>query len=1081
MFGLTGCSQKSEKTITPVAIKFENVPVEHSNIEFQNTLIEDDDLNIIEYLYYYNGGGVAIGDINNDGLEDIYFTANQTSDKLYLNLGNLKFKDITKEAGIKTDSTWSTGVTMDDINNDGLMDIYVCKVGKYKSMKAHNLLYINQGGNKFIESSSSYGLDFSGFSTQASFFDYDKDGDLDMYLLNHSVHTPRSYGDIRIRHVKDTLAGDILFENKLVQGENKFIDVTSESGIYSSPLGYGLALITSDINDDGLIDIYVGNDFHENDYLYINQGDKTFKESISDYINHTSRFTMGVDVGDINNDCKADIFSLDMMPYDKEIFLKSAGEETDKVSRIKKNFGFENQYSRNTFQLNRDNASFSEVALFTNTFATDWSWSVLIQDFDNDGLNDLFITNGIYKRPNDLNYINYLSNINFSKYSQTKQNEIEHKLIEEMPTINLTNVVFHNKGNLQFERFSDQAGFTPSYSNGAAYSDLDNDGDLDLVVNNINEQAFLLENKSSDITNNNYISFSLKGNIQHPCVNGAKLYVFANGSKQFKELTNARGFQSSSTHKLNFGLGKIKTVDSVQVYWLDNTIQTEKNLAINQNHIINKTNSTSVLNKSPLHSQSKTSKRFPYVHIENPYLDYEFESLIPEKLSTEGPAVVKADFNNDGMEDIYIGASKFQAPSFFIQQKNGKYIKVKETAFMKDIMYEDVDAASFDYDNDGDLDLYVMSGGNEKPEGDPQLEDRIYINDGHANFKRLGLTLIRTNGGSVSAADFDGDGLEDLFIGNRSVPGAYGLSPESYILKNNGDKGFVIVDRQKFGMVTDSKWIDMNNDNLLDLVIVGDWMPVTILINTGNLKFQNKTKELGLEDTQGLWNVISVSDLDNNGYQDLILGNAGLNLKWKASKEKPVKLYVHDFDKNEQLDPIIFYDFFGKYVPFPSKDKLAGQLPSLKKKFLDYSKFAKIKSIKDLTGIAEKDILVNKKICELRSMIFFNSGSELSATPLRDEAQLSTIEDIYIEKKGNTTDIFFVGNYFGFTTELGESSSNSGGKITINNKGEQILYDQLPLRSNLNCRKIEKLSDNKLLVIANNDKSYIIEISETKH
>lgn len=1073
----TGCTKK-DSSRTKTAIYFENVPVEHSNIDFANTLIHKDDLNIIEYLYYYNGGGVAVGDINNDGLEDIYLTANQTSDKLYLNLGNLKFKDITEEAGIQTDSTWSTGVTMDDVNNDGLMDIYVSKVGNYKGLKAHNLLYINNGDNGFTESSAAVGLDFSGFSTQASFFDYDKDGDLDMYLLNHSVHTPRSYGDTRSRKDNDSLAGDRLFENKMNEGQLKFTDVTNDSGIYSSALGYGLALITSDVNDDGLLDIYVGNDFHENDYLYINQGDKTFKESNSKYLNHTSRFTMGVDVGDINNDLRSDIFSLDMMPYDKEIFLKSGGEDSDKVSQIKKNFGFENQYARNTFQLNNDNTSFSDVALMTNTFATDWSWSVLIQDFDNDGLNDLYITNGIYKRPNDLNYINYLSNINFSKYSQTKQNEIERKLIEEMPTINLSNVIFRNKGDLEFERFSEQSGLTPSYSNGSAYSDLDNDGDLDLVVNNINEKAFLLENKSSETTPNNFISFSLKGNKEYPSPNGAKLIVFANGKKQYKELSITRGFQSASTHKLNFGLGKIEKIDSVQVRWLDGTIQTEKDLAINQHFEIKKNENLPNFKNIELDNKSDKLENFPFVHLENSYLDYEYESLMPEKLSTEGPAVVQADFNNDGLEDIYIGGARYQAPSFYIQKKEGEYIKDKSSDFNKDTIYEDVDALSFDYDNDGDLDLYVMSGGNDKPEGDTQLEDRIYINDGNAKFTRLELSLIRTNGGSVSSADFDGDGLDDLFIGNRSIPGAYGLSPESFILKNNQEKGFNIVEKQKFGMVTDSKWVDLNNDDLLDLIIVGDWMPVTIMINTGDMKFENKTKDFGLENTEGLWNVVTTADLDKNGYQDIILGNAGLNLKWKASKDRPVKLYLHDFDENQQLDPIIFYDFFGEYVPFPSKDKLVGQLPLLKKKFLNYSKFAKIKSIKDLTGIDEKDILITKKISELRSMIYLNSGSELKGVPMINEAQMSSIEDIYTEQNEESTEIFFVGNYLGYTTELGENASNSGGNISVNNKGEQISYKQLPTPANLNSRKVIKLDENRFLVIANNDKSYIFESPE---
>jgi len=1076
----TGCTKK-DSSKTKAAIYFENVPAKHSNIDFTNTLIHQDDLNIIEYLYYYNGGGVAIGDINNDGLEDIYLTANQTSDKLYLNLGNLKFKDITEEAGIQTDPTWSTGVTMDDVNNDGLIDIYVSKVGNYKGLKAHNLLYINKGNNTFSEESSSFGLDFSGFSTQASFFDYDRDGDLDMYLLNHAVHTPRSYGDIRIRHIKDSLAGDVLFENKLNEGQLEFTDVTNDSGIYSSSLGYGLALITADVNDDGLIDIYVGNDFHENDYLYINQGNKTFKESNADYLNHTTRFTMGVDVGDLNDDQRSDIFSLDMMPYDKEIFLKSGGEDSDKVSQIKKNFGFENQYARNTFQLNNNNTSFSDVALMTNTFATDWSWSVLIQDFDNDGLNDLYITNGIYKRPNDLNYINYLSNINFSKYSQTNQNKIERQLIDEMPTINLSNVIFHNKGDLKFERFSEQAGLTPSYSNGSAYSDLDNDGDLDIVVNNINEKAFLLENKSSETTPNNFVSLSLKGNKEYPSPNGAKVFIYGDGKTQYKELTTTRGFQSSSTHKLNFGLGNIEKIDSVQIRWLDGTLQTKKDLAINQHFEIKKNETISVLQNNDLNNKSQKIDKFPYIHLENNYLDYELESLMPEKLSTEGPAVVQADFNKDGLEDIYIGGAKYQAPSFYIQKKNGEYEKDKTSDFNEDTIYEDVDALSFDYDNDGNLDLYVMSGGNDKPDGDTQLEDRIYINDGKAKFTRLGLSLIRTNGGSVSSADFDDDGLDDLFIGNRSIPGAYGVSPESFILKNNQEKGFVIVKKQKFGMVTDSKWVDLNNDDLLDLIIVGDWMPVTVMINSGNLKFENKTEEFGLLNTEGLWNVVTTADLDNNGYQDIILGNAGLNLKWKASIDRPVKLYLHDFDKNEQLDPIIFYDFFGEYAPFPSKDKLVGQLPSLKKEFLNYSKFGKITSIKDLTGINEEDILVNKKIHELRSMIYLNSGSELQGIPMINDAQLSSIEDIYIDQNEQSTDILFVGNYLGYTTELGESASNSGGVISINNKGEQISYRQLPIPTNLNSRKVIKLDENRILVIANNDKSYIFKKPKTNN
>ena len=523
-----GCvnEEKSMAVIEKADIYFNHVPADSSGIHFSNDLQYSNDLNIIEYLYYYNGGGVALGDINNDGLDDIYLTANQTSDRLYLNLGNLKFKDITEEAGIKTDATWSSGVTMEDINNDGFLDIYISKVGNYKTPKAHNLLYINNGDATFAEVSSTYGLDFSGLSTQSAFFDYDNDGDMDMYLLNHSVHTPRSYGNIDFRGKQDSLSGDRFYENKLNEGKLIFEDVTETSGIYSSALGYGLALAISDVNKDGLLDIYVGNDFHENDYLYINQGDKSFKESVATYLNQTTRFTMGVDIVDINNDLLPDIFSLDMMPFDAAIFMKSGGEDSDKISQIKAGFGFEDQYARNTFQLNTGDGHFADIALMTETHATDWSWSPLIQDYDNDGLSDIFITNGIYKRPNDLDYINYISTIDFAKYQKDKQNEIEKKLIDQMPTVNISNIVFKNKGNFEFERLTDNSGLTPSYSNGAAYSDLDNDGDLDLVVNNINEKATLLENRIDVNRTNNYFKITLKGNEKLNNPQGEKLIEY---------------------------------------------------------------------------------------------------------------------------------------------------------------------------------------------------------------------------------------------------------------------------------------------------------------------------------------------------------------------------------------------------------------------------------------------------------------------------------------------------------------------------------------------------------------------------
>ena len=1065
IFLCLGCGKEEKKIVEKGDIFFQNVALEASGLDFENKLFYKSDLNIIEYLYYYNGGGVALGDINNDGLEDIYLTANQVPDRLFLNQGNLKFKDITKDAKLSIDSTWSTGVTMADINNDGLLDIYVSKVGNYKSLKGHNLLYINKGENIFEESSKKYGLDFSGFSTQASFFDYDNDGDLDMYLMNHSIHTPRSYGDIKNRNKIDLLAGDKLYENKLNEGLTKFSDVSTEAGIYSSALGYGLALITSDINNDGLIDIYVGNDFHENDYLYINQGDKTFKESNVKYFDHTPRFTMGVDVGDINNDTYFDLIALDMMPFDHEIFLKSGGEDSDKVSQIKKNFGFETQYARNTLQVNNNNQSFTDVALMSDTYATDWSWTSLIEDYDNDGLNDIYITNGIYKRPNDLNYINYLSNVNFAKYDETKQDKLEERLINEMPTLNIPNVIFRNKGNMSFDRFSEESGLSPSYSNGAAYSDLDNDGDIDIVVNNINQPVSLLENISSNT--HNYISFLLKTNKSKGNPMGAKILVYQNGNKLIKELTATRGFQSSSSHKLHFGLGQIKEVDSVQIFWLDKTKQTIVKPTLNKEHLIFK--DTVIGAFVNYKNQEKVEfTPFQFVHLENNYLDYEREPLMPEKLSTEGPAFVCADFNNDGLEDLLFGSAKYHSPSLYFKQENGNYVKDTRSEFKSDILYEDVDITVFDIENDGDLDLYIMSGGNDKIENSPELEDRIYINDGTGFFSRLQKPLIKTNGGSVSAADYSGDGYSDLFIGNRSIPGGYGLSPYSYILKNNGEGGYSIVWQTRLGMITDSQWVDVNNDQLLDLIIVGDWMPITIMINEGDDKFVNKTKEYGLENSFGMWNVVKVLDIDNNGEKDILAGNTGLNFKWKASSKNPVKLFIDDFDDNKQSDPVIFYDFFGSSIPFSSRDRLANQMPSLKKKFLSYEDFSKVDNIEDLVGKSESEILETKKITELRSMLYLNIGGDSKEIALPKTAQLSSIEDFYIDKDR----IYYVGNYYGYTTELGKNKANSGGILNYNSEDGFRSLGALPIPKNLESRRIYKIGKNEFIVVANNNKSY---------
>ena len=1054
-----------------IYIKLESLGSELTGINFNNKLESKPDLNIIEYLYYYNGGGVGILDVNNDGLDDIFFSGNEVGDELYLNEGDMKFKNITQSAGINSENNWSTGVASADINNDGLVDIYVSTVSDYKNLEGHNRLYINNGDLTFTETSKETGLDFVGFGTQASFFDYDNDGDLDVYLLNHSIHTPRNYGRANKRFEKDLKSGDRMYENLLNEGNFKFVEVTEKSGIYSSSLGYGLAISTIDVNQDGYTDIYVGNDFHENDYLYLNNGDKTFSEVSKEKISHTSRFTMGVDISDINGDLIQDIFTLDMMPFKSDIFMKSGGEDSDKVSQIKKDYGYNEQLARNHMQLGTNEGIFKEVALITNTYATDWSWSVLIEDFDNDADNDIFISNGIYKRPNDLDFINFQSNILYENYRE-EENRLERDLIDQMPMLKIPNILFSQKSDYNFEMSGESIGIPPTYSNGSAVSDLDNDGDLDIVSNNINDKAQILENKSENLKKS-FIQFNIKNNNGSPSL-GTKIIAYTGNKKMIKEITGSRGYASSSSTRVHFGLANYKKVDSIEIKWINGITNKYYDLGVNQIHEFYPNIENVNLNTSNLLTVSEIEE-FNYKHIENNYLDYEREPLMPERLSIEGPAYVGSDFNGDGIKDIFIGGAKLQSPELLIQNIDGSFKKIKNIVFEQDSQFEDIDAEAFDFDQDGDMDIYVMSGGNEYVDGDINLMDRLYINNGNGLFNKFPANLPSTNGGSISSADFNKDGYSDLFIGSRSIPGGYGLSPISVIVKSSPetDSYFEVVAQSPLGMVTDSKYTDINNDNILDIVVVGDWMPITILIGEGDNKFSNQTTMYGLANTSGFWNTIEIADLNNDGKKDIIAGNSGLNHKLKASIENPVKIYLDDFDENTSLDPIIFYNFFGEPVPFASRDKLVNSLPYLKKKFLKYNDFVKAKNIELLT---EKDeIFETKSIYEMRSMAFMqNEENIFTPSPLPSPLQLSSIEDFYID--GNK--IYYVGNYTGNVSELGPSLSNSGGVLTGFDGYNYDSHKSLGLPINYEARHIDKINKNSLLIIGNNNRAYKLNLIE---
>jgi len=1025
---------------------------EETGVGFVNQLTETEQFNIIQYLYFNNGAGVAAGDINNDGLTDLYFTSNQGQNKLYLNKGNFRFEDITGKAGVAGTGDWKTGVAMADVNGDGLLDIYVCQVGNYKVIHGKNQLFINQGDLTFKEEAKEYGLDFQGFSTQAAFFDYDLDGDLDMYLLNHSVHTNRSYGASDLRFEHDTLAGDRLYRNDEVNGKPFFNDVTTKTGIFNSQIGYGLGVNISDINNDGWPDIYISNDFHEDDYLYINNGDGTFSDRFKEYLRHTTRSSMGNDVADFNNDGLLDILVLDMLPEEEKIRKQSGGEDDYELYLLKLGYGYGYQFVRNNLQLNLGDGLFSEIGRLSGIFATDWSWSPLFCDIDNDGLKDIFITNGIYRRANDLDYIKFLvANENFSAdYNKDTPDRV---LYEKMPLYPNYNYIYRNNGDLTFTNMAKDWGFTTrSYSNGSAYADLDNDGDMDLITNNINEPAYVYRNNASDNENNHFLSVKLNGKGLNTNAIGTRITIYYDEKQQVVEQNTTRGFMSSSLGDLHFGLGEAEVIDSLNVRWPDLTEQVFQNIPSNQ-HLkldmkdgVRSTWKPAEKDENSLLTLKTTITGLDYKHIENQYYDLNRDFLVPHTLLSEGPALAIADINGDGLDDLFAGSAKEQPSKLFIQRNDGSFRDTILPVFIKDLFSEDVDAAFFDVDGDKDNDLYIVRGGCESSLGDPLLSDRLLINDGRGGLKESpygSLPFTANNGSCVAPGDYDNDGDIDLFVGSRSVPGAYGISPNQMLLENDGHGNYKDVTEKRLkrmkraGMVTDACWTDYDNDGDQDLILVGEWMKVTILRND-NGNFTDATRKAGLEQTSGWWNSIYPVDIDKDGDMDLVCGNLGLNSIMKASVKEPVTMYLNDFDSNGTVDQIICSYQDGISYPVAMVDELKSQIASLDRKFPNYSDFGG-KTAKELFGKKAINRSIKKTAVTFESSIFLNNGDgTFKIIKLPVTAQFSPVRDILatdIDNNG-TPDLMLVGNDYTAKPNFGRYDASYGWCMLGDNDGK---------------------------------------------
>lgn len=1060
-----------------------------TGIDFVNQLKNTEQLNTYTYRNFYNGAGVGIGDFNNDGLPDIYFCGNMVENKLYLNKGDFRFEDITKKSGVGCNGSWSTGVSIADVNGDGWLDIYVCKSGDPNSKNRKNELFINNGDLTFTERAEEYGLAVMGLSNHASFFDYDRDGDLDCYLLNNSFESVTEF-DIKPdqRQIRDNLGGNKLYRND----NNHFTDVSNEAGIYGSKIGFGLGVSVGDVNRDGWPDIYVSNDFFERDYLYINNQDGTFKESLEQQTTETSLGAMGADIADINNDAFPDIFVTEMTAEDNSRRKTKAMFEDWNRYQFKLKNGYFHQFTRNTLQLNNGNGSFSEIGRLSGVSTTDWSWGALIFDMDNDGWKDLFVANGIYKDLLDRDYLDIYSNPSLMRSMIKTEDKAILKLIDMIPSVKIPNYAFHNNADLTFTNLANQWGLaTPSFSNGAAYGDLDNDGDLDLVVNNVNMPPFVYRNESNLNPGFNFLEISFKGSGKNTRAVGTGVTLFSEGKTQFQELIPERGFQSSVDGKLHFGLGNSTMVDSLQVNWPDGTFSVLRKLATNQFLVIDESNTTKIKKQSLtsekpaifLHVTAPAGADF--VHRENDYVDFDRDKLLFEMISNEGPHLAVADVNNDGLNDIYVCAAKDSPGALLIQKKDGQFVRTNQQMLETDAISEDTDCAFFDADGDGDTDLYVASGGNEFPSSSSALGDRLYINNGKGQFIKSNQILPAgkyESSSCVEPCDFDKDGDIDLFVGIRQLAFNYGVPVDGYLLENDGKGNFSDVTDQKaaglrkIGMITDMVWSDVDKDGDADMVIIGDWMPVKVFINT-NGSFTDQSEKYGLANTEGWWHTIEVKDLNGDGFDDFILGNQGLNTFFKATPDKPLTMYVNDFDLNGSVEQIICAFNGDKSYPVPMKDDLVKQLPSLAGKYPKFSDYQD-QTIDQIfpAEILKRSIVLTAK--QMKSCVLLNSGKgTFSVNPLPVEAQFAPVYSILagdFDHDGKC-DLVIGGNQHRAKPETGIYGASYGLFLKGNNDGTWKAISNkesgLFIKGEVRDLKIANIGGRPWVVVAKNNDS----------